>query len=112
MGFQAEGTRGRALLNHTHEIKIHGKYYPVTARIEEITELSAHADQGELITWLKEFTTGPKQLYLVHGEPCAMDTLRVKIKDALGMDAIMLKQDEAQLLYLIEEGITEMPLLK
>jgi len=107
MGFQAEGTRGRALLNRAHEIKMHGKYYAVNARIEEITELSAHADQGELITWLKEFTTWPKQLYLVHGEPCAMDTLRVKIKDVLDMDAVMLKQDEAQLLFPVEDGLIE-----
>jgi metallo-beta-lactamase family protein len=101
MGFQAEGTRGRALLNHTHEIKVHGKYYPVEARVVEITELSAHADQGELITWLAEFTSKPTQLYLVHGEPCAMDALRVKIKDTLNTNAIMLKQDEVRLLYTI-----------
>lgn len=112
IGFQAEGTRGRALLNYTHEIKIHGKYYPVKAGVKEITELSAHADQHELITWLKEFTRAPKQLYLIHGESCAMDTLRVKIKDVLGMDAVMLKQDVPQLLYQTEEGVVKKPQLK
>ena len=112
IGFQAEGTRGRALLNYTHEIKMHGKYYAVKAEVKEITELSAHADQQELITWLKEFTTAPKQLYLVHGEACAMDALRVKIKDVLGMDAVMLKQDEPQLLFKIEEAIIAKPQLR
>ncbi|MBK0379617.1 hypothetical protein [Mucilaginibacter segetis] len=44
IGFEAEGTRGRALLNRAHELKIHDKYYPVVAGIREIEGLSAHAD--------------------------------------------------------------------
>src|SRR5690606_1693591 len=52
VGFQAAGTRGRALLNGAAEIKIHGQYYPVLVRVAEIRSLSAHADQQELVEWL------------------------------------------------------------
>ncbi|MGZ4007327.1 MAG: MBL fold metallo-hydrolase RNA specificity domain-containing protein [Mucilaginibacter sp.] len=99
IGFQAEGTRGRALLNQTHEIKIHGKYYPVKAHIADIGGLSAHADQAELITWLKEFEATPQHIYLVHGEPSAQEALRIKIKDELQIKATILKQDQKQFLF-------------
>jgi len=99
IGFQADGTRGRALLNRAHELKFHGQYYPVKARVEEIAGLSAHADQAELIRWLKEFKEVPQRIYLVHGEPSAQQALRVKIKDELQQKAIILKQDQNKLLF-------------
>ncbi len=61
VGFQAEGTRGRALLNQSHELKMHGKYYDVKAHIAEITGLSAHADQSELIDWVKNMKFLPSR---------------------------------------------------
>lgn len=83
-GFQALGTRGRLLQQRSSEIKIHGQYVPVKAKIEEISTLSAHADQTEIINWLKNFKTPPKKTFIVHGEPQASDVLRVKIQDSLG----------------------------
>jgi metallo-beta-lactamase family protein len=105
IGYQAEGTRGRALLNGASEIKIHGQYYAAKARVEEIGGLSAHADQSELINWLKTFEGPPSQVFLVHGEPGAQDALRVKIKDTLGIRVTILKQD--QCIYLFDVGETE-----
>ncbi len=102
IGYQAEGTRGRALLNGAFEIKIHGQYYPAKARVSEIGGLSAHADQAELINWLKAFETAPAQVYLVHGEPCAQEALRVKIKDELGVQVGILKQDKRTFLFGID----------
>lgn len=99
MGFQAEGTRGRALLNHSPDLKIHGKYYPVKARVEEIEGLSAHADQRELLNWLRQFQAGKPKVFLVHGEPGAQDTLRVKIKDVLGLDTLIMQPDMPVLLF-------------
>ncbi len=81
VGFQAEGTRGRQLLEGAHEIKFFGKYYPVKAKIYHDESLSAHADQHGILDWLKELGNTPEQVFLVHGEPLALDTLRVKIKD-------------------------------
>lgn len=103
IGFQAEGTRGRTLLNRANEIKIHGKYYPIKANVEELGGLSAHADQAELITWLRAFKNTPQQVFLVHGEPCAQEALRVKIKDELGIRVTIPQQDEAQLLFKIKD---------
>ncbi|QEC80354.1 MBL fold metallo-hydrolase [Mucilaginibacter ginsenosidivorax] len=101
IGFQAEGTRGRALLNKAYELKIHGKYYPVNAQVKEIEGLSAHADQLELIAWLKQFKKSQPLVYLVHGEPCAQEVLRVKIKDELQLQVKIMKQYEKELLFTV-----------
>lgn len=84
VGYQAEGTRGRQLLEGNHEIKLFGKYIPVKAEIHHLQSLSAHADQGELLHWLQEIKNIPENTFLIHGEPAALDTFRVKIKDILG----------------------------
>ncbi|WP_339609979.1 MBL fold metallo-hydrolase [uncultured Planktosalinus sp.] len=83
-GFQAEGTRGRQLQEGAHELKLHGKYIPVKAQIKSIQSLSAHADQSELIDWMNDIKNIPEQVFLVHGEPTALDALRVKINDTYG----------------------------
>ncbi|WP_295664005.1 MBL fold metallo-hydrolase [uncultured Mucilaginibacter sp.] len=103
IGYQAEGTRGRALLNHAHEIKIHGLFLPVKAQVKEIGDLSAHADQAELMTWLKAFAPAPANVFLVHGEPGAQEVLRVKINSEMHLDACILKQDEAVWLFDVDE---------
>lgn len=99
IGFQAEGTRGRALLNGAHELKIHGRFYPVKAKTIEILGLSAHADQAELIAWVKKLVPHPKQLMLVHGEPCAQETLRVKLQDELQIPVKVMKQNQDVILF-------------
>lgn len=83
-GYQAEGTRGRQLLDGLKEIKFYGKYFPVKARIEYLEGLSGHADQNELLNWLSDLNIAPEKVYLVHGEPQALDMFRVKISDTLG----------------------------
>ncbi|ROH99806.1 MBL fold metallo-hydrolase RNA specificity domain-containing protein [Chryseobacterium daecheongense] len=94
VGFQAEGTRGRALLNRTHELKMHGKFYPVKANIVEITGLSAHADQSELMEWIKKYENPPKQIMLVHGEFSALEALRVKIQTELQIPVTIMMKDQ------------------
>ena len=83
VGFQAEGTRGRQLLEGTHEIKFFGKYYPVKATIKSIESLSAHADQDDLFKWMSNIKNIPEKVYLIHGESTALDAFRAKIKDTL-----------------------------
>jgi metallo-beta-lactamase family protein len=87
VGFQGEGTRGRALKEGIKEIKLHGKYYQIEAEIMNISSMSGHADQLEMINWLKKFKKKPKQLFMVHGEPQAQNIFRVKIKDELAINA-------------------------
>ena len=84
VGYQAEGTRGRNLLEGAHELKIFGKYIPVAANVIQLDSLSAHADQGELLDWVSDITQAPEHIFLVHGEPTAQDALRVKLADDKG----------------------------
>jgi metallo-beta-lactamase family protein len=83
VGYQAVGTRGRSLQEGCHELRFFGEYYPVKARIAQITSLSAHADQREMLTWLKGFDTPPAHIFLNHGEPQPAETLLLKIRDVL-----------------------------
>lgn len=86
VGYQAEGTRGRKLLEGATDIKIHGKYYPVLANILEIKGLSAHGDQKDLLNWLSALDNKPKKVFLVHGENEPADELRIKIIEKYGFD--------------------------
>jgi metallo-beta-lactamase family protein len=86
IGYQAEGTRGRKLLEGAQEIKIRGKYYSVQANILEIQGLSAHGDQNDLLRWLSELKAPPQKVFLVHGENQAADELRIKIQEKYGFD--------------------------
>ncbi len=82
VGYQAEATRGRQLLEGAHELKFFGKYYPVKAQIQHIESLSAHADQQGLLNWLGDITNIPEEVFLIHGEPTAQEALRVKLQGA------------------------------
>ncbi|UPT71128.1 MAG: MBL fold metallo-hydrolase [Flavobacterium sp. JAD_PAG50586_2] len=81
VGYQAEGTRGRKLLQGDKQIKIHGKYYEVNAKILEIKGLSAHGDQLDLLNWLSDLQNKPKRVFLVHGENEPADVLRLTIQE-------------------------------
>lgn len=85
-GFQAEGTRGAAMLSGAREVKIHGSYVPIRAEITALGNLSAHADADELMAWLRHFEKPPRCTYVTHGEPSAADALRMRIKDELGWE--------------------------
>lgn len=89
VGYQAEGTRGRQLIDGAHEIKIRGRYYPVKADIHHIESLSAHGDQKDLLDWLSHVEGTPEKVFLVHGEPTAIDALRVKLKDSYSWDPVV-----------------------
>jgi metallo-beta-lactamase family protein len=84
IGFQSEGTKGRLLVDGIQEIKIHGKQYKVEAKIEYIDALSCHADYEEILLWLKNFKSAPRQTYLVHGEQEASRSLAEKIAQTFG----------------------------
>ena len=84
VGFQAAGTRGRQLFDGAQHVKIFGQHVPVHAKIEKIDGMSAHADAGEIIRWLRTFPRPPKMTYLVHGEIVAQDALKLRIGRELG----------------------------
>ncbi len=86
VGYQAEGTRGRQLLDGVHEIKLHGKYYKVKAVIENVEGLSAHADQAELIHWMSSLSKSPKFILITHGEPASAQALQDKVREVYGWE--------------------------
>lgn len=86
-GFQAEGTRGRALLEGAKQIKLYGKYFTVRANIENIEGLSGHADQNGLIDWMGKITKQPEKIFIVHAEKEGAEGLQQKIKETYHWDA-------------------------
>jgi metallo-beta-lactamase family protein len=83
VGFQAAGTRGRALQAGAASVRIHGRDVPVRARVESLDGLSAHADRAELLRWLRGFESPPDQVYVVHGEAAAAAALTAAISEEL-----------------------------
>ncbi len=67
-GFQVHGTLGRQILDGNREVRIHGRSWPVRARIAELQGISGHADRSALLRWLGAFNAPPKRLFLTHGE--------------------------------------------
>jgi metallo-beta-lactamase family protein len=74
VGYEAEGTGGRALEDGAQYLRIHGEEVPVKAEIVKIDQLSAHAGRSELLRWLSGITAPPRQTFLVHGEPNALES--------------------------------------
>jgi len=88
-GYQATGTRGRLLQDGETQIKIHGEMVPVRAHIESVSSLSAHADAGEIMRWLRGFKRPPRKTFIVHGEADSATALRDLIAKELGWDAVV-----------------------
>jgi metallo-beta-lactamase family protein len=78
-GFQAEGTRGRALEEGAKTLSLFGKPVPVMAEIVVMGQFSAHAGKSELLRWLTALQAPAKQIYLTHGEPAAAQSLQQAI---------------------------------
>jgi metallo-beta-lactamase family protein len=81
-GFQAEGTRGRALEDGAKTLRIHGEDVPVGAEVVNLRQFSAHAGKSELMRWLTGLPAPPRQTYLTHGEPQASAALKATIESA------------------------------
>jgi metallo-beta-lactamase family protein len=80
-GFQAQGTRGRALQEGAKTLSLFGQQVPVGAEIVDMGQFSAHAGKSELLRWLAGLPTAPGQTYLTHGEPEAAQALQGAIQE-------------------------------
>jgi len=82
VGFQAVHTLGRIILDGVPEVRIHGRMWPVNAKIEQIFGFSAHGDRDDLLVWVSHFKQAPRRLLLTHGEESAAlalaDSIRAK----------------------------------
>jgi metallo-beta-lactamase family protein len=93
VGFQAEGTRGRRLLDGERALKMLGRYVPVRAEVVDVPDFSVHADADELLEWLYPAVRSPEgppeQCLVVHGEPHASEMLAARIRDELDLAAVV-----------------------
>jgi metallo-beta-lactamase family protein len=87
-GFQAAGTRGAALVSGVDEVKIHGQYIKIRAKVKNLGSFSAHADYEETMSWLATRPKGKplKRIFVNHGEPSAADALRRRISERFGWE--------------------------
>ncbi len=88
VGYQAEGTLGRLLLEGATEVSLFGESVQVKAQLHNLEGFSGHADKDGLMAWVKGFQKPPKQWFLVHGEPDAKIDFAKAMKEECGYDAI------------------------
>jgi metallo-beta-lactamase family protein len=88
VGFQAENTLGRKLLQGDKVARIYGEEFEVRAKIEEIDGYSAHADEGELLDFIAEIPNKPKRVFVVHGEPDAANAMAAGLSK-LGIENVI-----------------------
>lgn len=84
VGYQAEGTLGRQILDGARTVRIHGQPRPVQARIAHIQGFSAHADRDELLKWLSKLAAEPRLVFITHGEARAAESFRDFLKEKTG----------------------------
>jgi len=88
VGYQAEGTLGRKLLEGANVVKLFGESIEVQARIEQLEGISGHADQDGLLKWLDGFKTKPSHVFVVHGEDTVTDDFAALITEKYGIPAL------------------------
>ncbi len=81
VGYQAAETKGRLLQDGIKTIRIHHQEIPVRAEVVTIEGMSAHADQSELIDWVKRLRNPPKRVFINHGDDLGPEVLAAKLRD-------------------------------
>lgn len=89
VGWQAQGTRGRTLVDGATELKMLGRYVKVHAEVISLPQFSVHADSEELAAWVAAATPTPETVYVTHGEPSASRALATTISTRLGCTAVV-----------------------
>ncbi len=90
VGYQAEGTLGRLLLDGATEVKIMGEAIVVNAQIHNLEGFSGHADRDGLFEWLSGFQQKPQKIFLVHGEEESKNDFADFVKSRLGWDCTVI----------------------
>ena len=109
VGYQAEGTTGRKIVDGASHVKIFREDVAVRAKVFTIGGFSAHADQKGLLEWVSNFTQSQSKVFLVHGEASACETLAEKIRKDLGLDTYVPRWRERLTLKVPAETIVTAP---
>jgi len=94
VGYQAEGTLGRRLLDGAKKVKIFGEEITVNARIEMIEGYSGHADRDGLLSWIGGMRQKPRKIFIVHGEDNSISDFAKAISDEFGIETIIPSRGE------------------
>lgn len=89
VGYQAEGTLGRYLINGADKVTLFGEEIAVNAEIYNLEGFSGHADQNGLLNWVTHFQQKPKQIFLVHGETDSKKIFAELLKEKLDYDPVV-----------------------
>ncbi|OPZ83852.1 MAG: Ribonuclease [Firmicutes bacterium ADurb.Bin419] len=95
VGYQAQGTLGRKIIDGAKKVKIFGEDITVNARIEVIEGFSGHADKNGLLEWLGAFNRKPSKVFIVHGEEDAMNEFSSEINDKFNIETIIPEKGES-----------------
>lgn len=98
MGFQVPGTLGHHLTHGAFDFDYYGKKIPLKASVDQIDGFSAHADQAELIAWIKNIRPETK-VFLVHSDPANLLAFQKKLAESLDIKAEIMKNKESVLLH-------------
>jgi len=86
IGYQAEGTLGRHIIDGAKRVRIFGQPRAIRARIAQIHGFSAHADRADLMKWLSKLSAEPKHVFITHGEKTAAEQFSVFLKEKTGYE--------------------------
>jgi metallo-beta-lactamase family protein len=95
VGYQANGTLGRQILDGTPEVRILGQMYQVKAKIVQVHGFSGHADRKELLEWVQNLKKPPRKIFLVHGEKDSAENFRQYLVDKTGWDVMVPEYQQA-----------------
>ena len=98
-GYQAEGTRGRNLVDGEPTLTIFGEEVPVKCKVENMSTLSGHADKEELFQWMKNFKRSPKMTFAIHGEGKDLQLYSQAIRERMQWNVVEPQYMEAVSLF-------------
>ncbi len=89
VGYQAQGTLGRQIVEGAAEVRILGETHPVRAKVARISGFSGHADREELLRWASFLTKPPRRAFITHGEPAVAEHFRATLAQRKGWDTFV-----------------------
>jgi metallo-beta-lactamase family protein len=98
-GYQAEGTRGRKILEHDATLRMFGHDVAIRCKVENMTSLSGHADREELFAWMANFKKSPEITFTVHGEGADLTSYAQAIRDRLKWNVVQPRYQETITLF-------------
>jgi metallo-beta-lactamase family protein len=93
-GYQALGTRGRAIQDGAKEVKIHRQFVAIKAKVVTLENLSAHADYTEILDWLSKSEIHPMKVFVTHGEKDSAAAMKQRLEQTFGWKCETPSQDQ------------------